>query len=132
MNPWITAADLFTLIAGFVLLLPHGEVIKHSAPTDVPTVRPTVSEQLVPIDLITAATTASDSEVGQQHQRLSITANGAVTLDGQAFATVTAACAAIDGGVVVLAIDEQAPFVLAGNAMQALAGRARVVMATEE
>ena len=125
MNPWITAADLFTLIAGFVLL-PHGEHTEIRAATVAQR-----SEQRLPLDLIDAQPENSSNDDGQREQRLSISVDGRLDLDGQVYPNVVAACAAIDGGVVVLAVDEQAPFHVAGAAMQALAGRARVVLATE-
>ena len=65
MNPWITAADLFTLVAGFVLLLPRGA---------------TTPERLQRLDLIDIPTeNISDSPQGQQQWRLAIAADGTIS-----------------------------------------------------
>jgi hypothetical protein len=116
MNPWITAADLFTLVAGFVLLLPRGE---------------TSPENTQRLDLITAPPeTLEERHAGQQHWRLAIRADGVVLLNNQTYPTISEALHVIEGGVVVLAVDRAAPFELPGQALTELAGKARVTLAT--
>ena len=126
MNPWITAADLFTLVAGFVLLLPRSE---KPEPITHETLVHEVHQRL---DLVDAPQeTPPAHEHGQQRVRLEISAAGTIHLDGQSMASITEACAAIDGGSVVLAVEEAAPFAIPGEALLLLAGKARVELAAD-
>ena len=127
MNPWITAADLFTLVAGFVLLLPRAD---HPQP---PVPQTVVEEVHQPLDLVDApAETPPAHEDGQQRVRLEIHTDGSILLDGEAMPDIAAACARIEGGSVVLAVEEDVPFTQPGQALLLLAGRARVELAADQ